>query len=104
MGAATHCLTTTTPAPAGVASHIAFPGTGTCGPTEPNGRASLRSGTGARRSPPPTVMAASAAVEPMKLTHLPQRMASRAAMKKVLSPSSLMKMRLRGWGAVGRWG
>ena len=43
-----------------------------------------------------TVMAARAAVEPTKLIHLPQRIASRAAMKKVLSPSSLRKMRLRG--------
>jgi hypothetical protein len=48
-------------------------------------------------------MAASAAVEPAKLIHFPQRMASRAAMKKVLSPSSLRKMRLQiGGGEGGR--
>ena len=50
-------------------------------------------------------MAASAAVEPTKETHLPTRMASSAAMKNVLSPSSDRKMRLGrrsgGWAAVG---
>ena len=50
---------------------------------------------------PLTVMAASAAVDPMKLIHLPQRIASRAAMKNVLSPSSLRKMRLRVWQGGG---
>ena len=41
------------------------------------------------------VMRLSAATEPVKLSHLPTRMASKAAMKKVLSPISDRKTRAK---------
>ena len=65
----------------------------------PTGTVELNwSGTFLKTTPMPTDMSVirpRAATEPTKLSHLPTRMASRAAIKNVLSPSSDRKIRVK---------